>query len=320
MNNLADDAYQGGFSTKAASVNEKFLAGIKSGSAGIEKLAKWVNSKIVLTILNEDGLFRRMFNILPATSQDLDLDFANPDTPTMYNAVQNPIKTFLVHSSDFLSGTEDLWYKSKYFKIQFVPMVSRKVKMTEEQIYAAKYPIRQLIESQIHNDFLALEDFQMLDRFERCIQKTGMHSLAPSTSGLFKKEHMMYIAKMFPPQKLSAFQVVMNETTFYDIFSWNTGEVGDIVMADIVDKGVAQENLKFKSYFGFKFLLTNNTDIVPERALYATVPQRFLGNAYSLQNLETYVKFEDGILSMYSKQIIGRAIANAYGVGKISLQ
>lgn len=317
MFNSNSSAVSTGASSKA--FNEQLLKGLKSGQGGIEKVAKWLNRKIVLTILREDGLFRRAFETQPVNSSDLDIDFSNPDTPTMFEAVENPIKTFLVHSSDFLSGTEDLWYRSKYFKVQFVPMVSRKIKMTEEQIYAAKYPVRQLLEAQIHNDFLALEDYQMIDRFERCIAKTGMYVAAPSTNGLFKKEHIMYIAKMFPAQRLAAYQLIMNETTFYDTYGWNQSEVGDIVMADIVDKGVTQESLKFKSYFGFKFLLTNNTDIVPERVIYASVPQRMLGVSYSLQDPETYVKFEDGILSLHSKQIIGRAIANAYGVAKVTM-
>lgn len=312
---FAENGFSSGVSAKA--FNEQFLKGIKSGAAGIEKTASFLNKKIVLTVLREDGLFRRAFTTVPVTSQDLELDFTNPDTPTMYEAVENPMKTYLVHASDYLQPAEDIWYQSKYFKVRFVPMVSRKIKMTEEQIRAAKYPVRQVLEAQIKNDFLAVEDYQMIDRFERCIAKTGMFISAATTGGLWKKEHIMNLAKIFPPQRLMAYQLIMNEATFLDMFAWTHEEAGSIVLADVYEKGAVGENLRYKSFFGFKFLLTNNSDIVPEKVIYASVPQRMLGVSYSLQDPETYIKFEDGILSIHSKQILGRAISNAYGVAKI---
>lgn len=317
MNNYAQTAASG---TNNKAFNEQFLRGIKSGAQGIEKVASWLNKNITLVVMREDGLFRRCMTTLPVTNADLELDFQDPDSPTMYEAVENPIKTPLVHASDFLGSGDDIWYRSKYYKIKFIPMVSRKIKMTEEQIRAAKFPVRQILEAQIKNDFLAAEDYQMMDRFEKCIAETGMFMEAPTTGGMFKKEHIMNLAKLFPPQRLAAYQIIMNENTFYDVIGWNQSEVGSIITADTIDKGVVGENMKYKSYFGFKFLLTNNIDIVPERVLYATVPQKMLGVSYSLQDPETYVKFEEGILSIYSKQTLGRAIANARGVAKVIIK
>lgn len=297
--------------------NDQFLKAVKSGSVGIEKVANMLNNQIVLTVLREDGLFRRAFSTIPITNADLDFDFANPDIPTKFEAIENPMNTYLVHAADFLQPSEDLWFQSTYFKIRFFPMVSRKIRMTEPQILAAKYPIRQYLEAQIKNDFLAIEDYQMIDRFERCIAETGMSVTSATTGGLLKKEHIMNLAKLFPTNRLSANQVIIHENTFYDIMAWNQNEVGSVIMADIVEKGVMGESLKFKSYLGFKWLITNNHDIVPEKVIYATVPQRMLGVSYELQQPETYVEYRDGVLSIHSRQIIGRAIANARGVAKV---
>jgi hypothetical protein len=297
--------------------NQQFLKAVKSGAQGIEKVASMLNDQIVLTVLREDGLFRRAFSTIPITNADLDFDFANPDIPTKFEAIESPLNTYLVHTTDYLQPQEDLWFKSTYFKIRFHPMVSRKIRMPESQILAAKYPIRQYLEAQIKNDFLAVEDFQMIDRFERCISETGLSVTADPTDGLLKKEHIMNLAKLFPPQRLSANQIILHENTFYDIIAWQQTEVGSVIMADIVEKGVMGESLKYKSYLGFKWLITNNSDIVPEKVLYATVPQRMLGVSYELQGPETYVEFRDGVLSIHSRQILGRAIANARGVAKI---
>jgi hypothetical protein len=199
-------------------------------------------------------------------------------------------------------------------------MISRKLKMLETQILAAKYPIRQYIEAQIKNDFLVAEDFMLIDRFERCIKKTGMQtSYAGTSAGLFEKEHIMKLLKMFPPNRLAADRLIVHENTFYDIIGWNHSQVGSVIMADIIEKGPMGETFKYKSYFGLKWLVTNNSEIVPEKTIYAVVPQKMLGPSYELMAPETYVKFEDGVFSSYSRQIIGRAIANPYGIAKMKI-
>lgn len=298
--------------------NAKFLAQVKSGSLGQEKMGSILNDQIVLKTLREDGLFRRTFTTIPITNAELDFDYTNPDIPTKFEAIENTINTNLVNATDYLQPSEDLWFKSSYFRIRFNPMVSRKIRMTEAQILAAKYPIRQYLEAQIKNDFLAFEDFQMIDRFERCIAQTGLSlTVTVGAGGTLQKEHIMQIAKMFPQNRLSANHLIIHENTFYDIIGWKQTDVGSVVMADIVEKGVMGEPFKFKSYLGFKWLITNNSDIVPERVIYATVPQRMLGVSYELQQPETMVEFRDGVLSIHSRQLIGRAIANAKGVAKV---
>lgn len=287
---------------------------------GTTKLANMFNNQIVLKVLHEDGLKRKVFATQSVLPSQLDFDAQYPDTPTMFLPIEDPLNAYLVNSTDYLTPTEDIWFRSKFFKVRFYPMVSRKIKMLETQILAAKYPIRQYLEAQIKNDFLAAEDFQMIDRFERCIKKTGMQtSYTGTASGLFEKEHIMKLLKMFPRNRMVADRLVVNEQTFYDIIAWNHSQVGSVIMADIIEKGPMGEEYKFKSYFGLKWLVTNNTDIVPEKTIYALAPQSMLGRSYELMAPETYVKFEDGVFSCYSRQIVGNAIANPYAVAKMKI-
>jgi hypothetical protein len=304
-------------SVDARLYNNNMLNQLKHGM-GPEKMAGLFNQDIIMKVLHEDGLARRLFSTKPITPDQLDFDPANPDVPTKFEPIEDPLNSYLVNSTDYMQPTEDLWFKSKYFKVTFLPMISRKLKMTETQIMAAKYPIRQYIEAQIKNDFLAAEDFMMIDRFERCIKATTMQtSYTGTASGLFEKEHIMKLLKMFPRQKLAADRLIIHENTFYDIIGWNHSQVGSVIMADIIEKGPMGETFKFKSYFGLKWLITNNIDIVPEKTIYAVVPQKMLGPSYELMAPETFVKFEDGIFSCHSRQVVGRAIANPYGVAKM---
>jgi hypothetical protein len=287
---------------------------------GTEKMAGLFNQDIIMKVLHEDGLARRLFSTKPITPDQLDFDPQFPDTPTKFEPIENPLNSYLVNTTDYMQPTEDLWFKSKFFKVRFYTMMSRKLKMLESQIIATKYPVRQYIEAQIKNDFLAAEDYMLFDRFERCIKKTGMQSSYTGTaSGLFDKNHIMKLLKMFSPQRLAADRLIVHENTFYDLIAWDQTSVGSVIMADIIEKGPMGENFKFKSYFGLKWLVTNNSDVVPEKTIYAVVPQKMLGPSYELMAPETYVKFDEGIFSTYSRQIVGRAIANPYGIAKMKI-
>ena len=176
-------------STDNRPLNAKFLQQAKAGDVSREKMASMLNEQIVLKTLKEDGLFRRTFTTIPIQNTELDFDFSNPDIPTKFEAVENVMNTTLVNATDYLMPTEDLWFNSTYFKIRFYPMVSRKIRMTEAQILAAKYPVRSYFEAQIKNDFLAVEDGQMIDRFERCIAETGLsQTITIGAGGTLQKE------------------------------------------------------------------------------------------------------------------------------------
>jgi hypothetical protein len=285
---------------------------------GTEKVAGLFTKDIVLTRLNESGLARKILATKTITPDQLDFDITAPDVPTKFEPIENPLDTNLISTTDALGPTEDFWFQGKFFKIRFKTHISKKFKMTEQQMVATKYPIKQYIDAQVRNDFLANEDHDLINAFENCIQVSGQKtSYTGTVSGLFQKEHIMKLLKMGPRQRMVFDRLVINEETFYDILNWNQSEVGSVVTADIIENGVMGEDLKFKSYFGLKWLITNNADIVKPKTIYALAPQRFMGVSYELFAPETYVEFKDLVFSCYSRYVRGSAIMNINSVAKM---
>lgn len=298
--------------------NEKFLDIVKHGGReGQQKLASLLNDKIILKILREDGIFRRAIEVSPITNTELDFDPANPDIPVKYEPFEEPPTNYLVHSTDWLQPTRDLWYQSHFFRIAFHPLVSRKIRIDEAQLLASKWPIRQYLESVIRNDFMAIEDIQFVDHLERLLLVTG--NIFGSTNSQLKVDDIMNLAKLFPRRRLSMAQILLHENTFLDILDWTQSEVGSIARNEIVVKGVMGENLKLRNYLGYRWLITNNHDVIPEKTLYALAPQKMLGAFYELQSPEAYVEYRDSVLSLHAREILGRGIINFYACAKVEL-
>lgn len=298
--------------------NLKFYNEIKHGGPVAEKTASnFLNDSVILKALREDGIFRRAINVISLGNMDLDFDPYYPDQPVKFEPVEDLIETYLVHSTDWFQPTQDLWYNSKYFKIRFAPMVSRMLRMDEGQILATKYPIRQMVEGIMKNDFRAREDYTFIDQIERCCARSG--NIFMSTNSYMKKEDIGNIARIFSRNKLSMCQLIVNEATMYDIYNWENSEVGSFATDKILENGIMGEGLRFKQYLGQKWIVTNNLDIVPEGVIYATVPQSMLGAFYELLSPEAYVEYKRHVLSISSRQIVGSGIANIYGVAKIML-
>jgi hypothetical protein len=95
--------------------------------------------------------------------------------------------------------------------------------------------------------------------------------------------------------------------------------VGSLVLDDIVEHGPKGEEFKYKSWLGFKWVLTNNTDVIPENILYYLPPQRFLGVSFMLAEAEQFLEFRDGILRTNTREIIGRNLMNPRGPIKHTL-
>jgi hypothetical protein len=200
-------------------------------------------------------------------------------------------------------------------------MVSRKIKMTESQVLGSRYPIREYLEGVIRNDFLAVEDFQFIDNLERMLlQQSILYGQANVVQSLNTKlllEDIGDIAKVMVRKRLGIECFMCNEATFYDFLKHKQTDSGSQVQKDLYDSGIMGPDRRFKSYAGFKWLLTNNSDIIPEKVIYAVAPQQMLGRFYQLQIPQTYVKFENHILEIYCRQILGRGIANINAAAKL---
>jgi hypothetical protein len=69
----------------------------------------------------------------------------------------------------------------------------------------------------------------------------------------------------------------------------------------------------------YAWLLNNSVDVVAEDVIYYLPAQQFLGKAKILAEAEQWLKFEDGVLSTNTREIIGRTIFNARGPIKQTL-
>lgn len=301
----------------ARMLNQGFLAQVRSGSEGLQKMANTINEEIILTVLREDGIARRIMPFRPISSAELSTDKDNPDTPVVFVPIEPQLGEYLATPVDYMQPSKELWFRSKVAAVYFKPIKTKTIRLHEGQLLANNFPIRSYIESICKNDILAVEDIFLVNAIERCVAKfpgNALNGTIPLT-----KEDIADATKQMTRNRLATVMIVINEITYHDILKWDNSEVGSLVMEDIVEHGPKGEELKFKSWFGYKWVMTNNIDVVPENVLYLLPAQRYLGVSYMLADAEQWLEFRDGILSTNTREIIGRNLFNPRGPIKMTL-
>jgi hypothetical protein len=304
---------------EARLVNAGFLAAAQEGGAKLKKVANTVNEDIILTILREDGISRRIMPYKPISSAELSTDKDFPDVPVKFVPVEVPVNEYLAFAVDFMQPSKDMWFRSKVAPVYFKPIKTKTVRLTESQLLANNYPIKSYIESILKNDILAVEDISLIGAIERCVTKNIPNGNALAAAAPLIKDHVADINKQMVRNRLSTVMIILNEITYQDIIKWNSSEIGSLVMEGIIEHGPKGEQLKYKSWLGYKWVMTNNADVVPEGTLYALPAQRYLGSSYMLADAEQWIEFRDGILSTNTREIVGRNLFNHRGPVKMVL-
>lgn len=296
----------------ARMLNQGFYALLKQGPEGVEKVANTINNEIILTVLREDGIARRIMPFKPVSSADLTPDMQNPDVPMMAVPIEPVLNEYLATAVDYMQPSKDLWFRTKLAPVYFKPIKSKTIRLTESQLLANNFPIRTYIESIAKNDILAVEDIYLVNGIERCVNKFAPTNILTSPGALMK-DQIADASKAMIRNRLATVMIATNEITYQDVLKWNASEVGSLIVEDIVEFGPKGEELKYKSWFGFKWVLTNNLDVIDENVLYYLPAQRYLGASYMLADAEQWIKFEDGILSTNTREIVGRNLFNPRG-------
>jgi hypothetical protein len=302
--------------TEAQLENEELLYSIKhGGSEGMEKVANTIEQEMIFKFLREDGFSRNIVEYKQVTRDDLQQDPYHPDILTKFIPVEDPIHGYLVTSSDWMQSSKEIWYTSKLYRLRFNPLVSRTFKMSENQIINAQIPIRQYIEGVIRNDFLATEDTRFMEQVESCIAMTGNVLNSPNT--FMQPGDIGLLKSMFDDNRVPLTTILCHESVFTGVFNWTTAMVGSIVMEQIVNGGINTPDGKYRSFFGYKWITTLNSDIVPKGFLYGFTDQKMLGAFYEFGSPETTIKWENYILSIKMREVIAQAIVVPNGVAKI---
>lgn len=302
----------------ARALNQGFLMQLREGPEGIQKVANTINDEIILSILREDGIARRMLPFTPVSSAQLSTHPDYPDVPVMFVPVEPQLGEYLATAVDFMQPSKDLWFRSKVAAVYFKPIKTKTIRLHEGQLLANNFPIRSYIESVAKNDILAVEDIFLINAIERCVAKFAADNDL-SQAGPLTKDVVADATKAMIRNRLGVVTIATNEITYEDVVKWSSTDVGSHVMEDIVEHGAKGDVLTYKSWLGKKWVLTNNVDVIAEDVLYYLPAQKFLGVAYMLADAEQWLEFRDGILSTNTREIIGRSLFNPRGPIKQTL-
>lgn len=279
------------------------------GQTGYQKFASITSEDMVFTRLYEDGFLSQIFQKLPITDSELDIDPENISIPTKYVPLEVPLANgYTAQFSDWMGATQDLWYEGALGKIVMYPIVSRQVKLSENQIRRSPIPLRQFLEGVIRNDMLAVQDKRLMNIVNRCISITGNRFTSPNP--YWQLSDLGTLAQMFVDKMIPLTTVLMNEHTYLDSLKWTQSQVGSQVMAQLYEEGAYGTQGKYRSYGNYKIVTTLNQDVVPKGKIYGFGPQSMTGKFYDYGVPVTITEYKDPLTMFKMKCAIGMEILN----------
>lgn len=304
-------------SREARLMNQQFIDRLKNGGEQEQKkMATHIREDVILTTVREDGLSRRILPFVNISSDDLDLDPSFPDVPTKFVQVEPNLNEYLAMNIDYMQASTDFWFRTDLSKVRFKTIKTQTLAMTEAQILANAFPIRTYIEAIARNDILAVEDISLMGALNRCITASDQEDDAP---GPLEPSTVGKLMRMTLRARQHTEYILCNEVTFVDFIDLKASDVGSHVMKDIVEHGPKGEPMKYKEWYGYKWVLTNNHDVLAENKLFSIPPRQYFGVAYMLAEPEQWMKFENGIFRTNTRQIYGRLVANVKGPQRINI-
>lgn len=291
---------------------------------GRSKQASILNKYFISTKVREYGSFRKSNEIFQITPQDLNFDPTpgNEETPTKFIPIEKEPGRWLAGSADWGHSTIQTYYKGQFFAVRFYPMMTNELVITENQLLTSMTPIREYMETLMKNDLLATEDAEYFEMLEKCLsfQATqGDPNIFESSNTFLKIEDIVDLGDMFIDEQNVMANIYMHEITFRSIMKNSHTDLGSRIMEKFFETGMVGQDTRYMNFMGHRFFLTNDSNLIPVKTVYATGSQKMLGWFGELQAPQVYIKWEKGKLKFYIRQILGRTIGNIRNVAKLLL-
>lgn len=154
-------------------------------------------------------------------------------------------------------------------KLTFENPLIKILKMTEPQILASRYPVRQHAEAIVCNEFVGMVNRDLVSSLERQIREE--FTLDMSFDSFPKSMKQVTSGKV----------ILIHENTLYDLFQ----------------RPHNYQEIKTYLDTAKEVRVTNDGDVMPEKVLYVLEPE--FGHFYQLGDIVFRSRFKDGIVSTF---------------------
>ena len=139
----------------------------------------------------------------------------------------------------------------------------------------------------------------------------GANSLG--SDGSINKSNFTDLFNVLDGNQLKADTVLMGSEMYNRLLLWPASNAGDSYGTEVTINGYTYSTL-----FGRKLIVSNKSDLIPDKRIFAFAAQEYLGKFFILNDTKFWVKKDKNIITWAAYETIGMGIGNSKACAKIS--
>lgn len=279
-------------------LNQSFLDKLDQG---MEKEAGVAMSSFVRQKLREDGFTRKILPPTMITAAELDRQLTEEPTVIVEKEPDS-----VAANLPFLSAAVPRYFTGVRYPVTFQKIQSSNFEKSKFELATYRTDIRTVLQENSVKDLQKQEDSNF---YNNVMSVAQANSSVYNIGGGFSVFSMMQAVKYLVAKQVPVGQILMTQSMYADYIKQPATTVG----SELVSQLVAGEKT-LDNFYGFKILVTNKNDILPDNQIMIFTAPQYLGQSYLLQDATVFLKTEADIISFTTYEAIGVGLGNINGV------
>lgn len=283
---------------------------------GLEKRAIDAVNDFTRIKVREDGFYRKIQPFLPISNDELDRQV---DTDKPVKVVDKEPDSPAAITIPFATLPRNLYVRGGRYRVTFARIVTPRNVKDVDELRTWIMDIRQVMSDNQIKDVLAEEDSKFLDAVDTIL--VGPDTVLASSNvaqyqtvpGGITRDSIEDALKIMPstPFHLETAKGLINNVTVREILKWGRDEVGGDLSQDMLKNGFTMSE-----FMGIEWIVTIKRDLVPDDSMYMFADPKFIGKAYTLEEVTMYIERRAYMIEWYCYETLGGAIGHSGGLAR----
>lgn len=279
-------------------LNQSFLDKLDQG---MEKEASVAMSAFVRQKLREDGFTRKILPPTMITASELDRQLTEEPTVIVEKEPDS-----IAANLPFLAAAQPRYFTGVRYPVTFEKIQSANFIKSKFELATYRTDIRTVLQENSVKDLQKQEDQNF---YNNILSVAQANSAVLAIGGGFTVFSMMTAIKALVAKQVPIGCILMTQSMYADYIKQPATTLGSELVSTLVAGEKTLDN-----FYGFKIIVTNKNDILPDNQMVIFTAQQYLGQSYLLQDATVFLKTEADMVSFTTYESIGVGIGNVNGI------
>ena len=291
-------------------LNEELIDAILNAPDGHLKNASGLSGRFIRRRIRENGFFRRILPFEDVKQSDLSPSI-DSEKPWIIEEMESDQPGAV--SMNYDDTPDTAFFRGEKFAVVFYIITTPEFSKNVFELMTYKSDVREITTANALKDLHTKEDTKGINVVDRIVgAPNGVGASGQQQNfemaGRISREIYVDNISHIEDKDLNNGVWLMNRRTSREFIKWGRDEMGGDKAQELALEGL--EALSEFKILGIPHIATIKRTLVPDQVIYKFAEPGYLGRAYRLQDITTFVKKEKNILTMSAQEVVGMTIAN----------